>query len=50
MAHKVKVPATADMGSQELMEEIIRKHAYQLFEQLSAACERLALAVPSGPA
>ncbi len=33
MANKLGVPATSDMGSQELTEEIIRIRAYHLFEQ-----------------
>jgi Protein of unknown function (DUF2934) len=33
MPRKAEKPATADIGSQELTEEIIRVRAYQLFEQ-----------------
>ena len=33
MPRKTAKPATADIGSQELTEEIIRMRAYQLFEQ-----------------
>jgi Protein of unknown function (DUF2934) len=33
MPRKTEKPATADIGSQELTEEIIRVRAYQLFEQ-----------------
>ena len=33
MPRKTEKPATADIGSQELTEEIIRMRAYQLFEQ-----------------
>jgi Protein of unknown function (DUF2934) len=33
MANKVRVPATSDVGSQELTEEIIQMRAYYFFEQ-----------------
>ena len=33
MPRKTEKPATSDMGSQELTEEIIRIRAYHLFEQ-----------------
>ena len=33
MADNIEFPATSDMGSQELTEEIIRLRAYHLFEQ-----------------
>ena len=33
MPRKPEKPATSDIGSQELTEEIIRMRAYQLFEQ-----------------
>lgn len=33
MPRKTESPASSDMGSQELTEEIIRMRAYHLFEQ-----------------
>jgi len=33
MPRKTETPATSEMGSQELSEEIIRIRAYELFEQ-----------------
>ena len=33
MAYKIRFAQMPDIGSEELTEEIIRKHAYELFEQ-----------------